>query len=828
MENLTYEADIIQSMFPEVKGSGTADSWLLQNIHRFKNTVVLFAGRPDFPTYDNLLRFHAYPSGEIEQIQLLQLSRHETRHYLNKVLKDSPRSLRHLRAQVDHIWEITRGNPVLISLIVEFAYQFAENIPIDAIEHYDAQILGEELSSLFFGQDQNERNPHFFLGLARKGVDANLLHYLQPGWDPIQCEETLSQVQVLSVVKVRQDRGNIFLHDVLYEWFDICFADDASLCDWYGRLKDYYLTKQVSLGLERDKWRENTVHLLYYSLKNNALAAFNEIYIVYSEQAIKAYELGLDILLRDELTRFFREPANQQQAESDGLTEDQVQQYGVIRWIKRLLTLAEYQLAKEIAEVMLMFAPNTLKVQGLKSAIKPRILPQPLMEKVQTVFFAAPDFFWGHLLTYYGETLVYIEPSLIGADILDQAIDLLRTAQDSSWLYYRVLGRAYNTLGYSYRAKGDYKASVEAYEKALNHFEMVGIPDEEADTLNNLAFVMALVGDISKANQHIEKAVRIRRELNQDYTLALSLNTRGLVHALIGNLEIAPQDCLLAREIFEELKASRGLGLVYNALGFIARQKGKDFIERQRFDRAVTSFRGAYEYLTQALDIFLREVEEPVRLWESYNEIGCVYREWGIALQAQNKRTQANEMFRESDTWLRKAWAECSMHPGTDMQFQAVDTADDIMILCYVWGESDQPETWWKHLLTVLPETFKQTLAGQFQSVLPNGNAYWFLIGKALMNREGWKLRHAYWRGESVAGQIAQISDNFALAAACLWYYWGDTSVLRQRYRSIALNLRQHDLPLSTVKVKVTLWAQKHNVDLHVFLNAIEDIYTAR
>jgi hypothetical protein len=83
---------------------------------------------------------------------------------------------------------------------------------------------------------------------------------------------------------------------------------------------------------------------------------------------------------------------------------------------------------------------------------------------------------------------------------LEQAIRTLNNTlaeEDRSleWLRQRSLGRAYNTIGYLLRTYGHYQDAAHYYQLALPYFQASGSEDEQADTLNNLAFLLATVGE---------------------------------------------------------------------------------------------------------------------------------------------------------------------------------------------------------------------------------------------------------------------------------------------------------------------------------------------
>ena len=84
----------------------------------------------------------------------------------------------------------------------------------------------------------------------------------------------------------------------------------------------------------------------------------------------------------------------------------------------------------------------------------------------------------------------------------------------------------------------------------FTNLEIQILIDEQADTLNNLAFILALLGAPKRAKTHIDQALELRQRLGQKYPLALSHNTRGLIYSLQGQYEMGRRECQLVTKYF--------------------------------------------------------------------------------------------------------------------------------------------------------------------------------------------------------------------------------------------------------------------------------------
>ncbi len=144
----------------------------------------------------------------------------------------------------------------------------------------------------------------FYLLYARKGLDADLLHYLLGDrWSISEVEDNLQRVRDFAFVKFRRDTRQCFLHDEVYDLFDRYFQDDPRTGQEYAPFARYY-RQRLAAALSSRERADMMVTLLYYELQTNTLAGYHRSFARWDEEAIKGYELGLDMRLRDEMLRF--------------------------------------------------------------------------------------------------------------------------------------------------------------------------------------------------------------------------------------------------------------------------------------------------------------------------------------------------------------------------------------------------------------------------------------------------------------------------------------------------------------------------------------------
>ncbi|MBK8988170.1 MAG: hypothetical protein IPM39_19245 [Chloroflexi bacterium] len=540
LETLQRESDLIQTLcqlnqaYP-VEGY----DWLVQHCGILPNTVILLAGRSQPHLSSHLGQINQQIPGGFEEIELAGLSRADSQMLLAKFLQQHPSPFAsQVQAHADHLWHVTKGLPVQLAILAEVLLHIESggglfaNLPRDP-ERWEKAIIQQ-----IFDYDNEATRPLFFLALARKGLTVDLLHYLEPEWSYEICEEWLQRLGGLSIIKTRQNHEAtaLFLHDVLYELFDAAEHSWPQLMQWQEHLVNYHRDHQAALRENRADWVAATVNLLYYELQYDAHTAFYESYLRWSESAIKGSEIGLDLQLRDELLRFLHSSVNKPMPNKPVLTESEIERDSGVRWIKRLLIQGQYQQAVQVAANILQFGPYAA------FAINPANVGKTnqLNEEAAIIFDIDNDFLWGHLLTYYGEALAYTGASEQETRaILVQAICLLQKCHEHiapAWLRQKVLGRAYNVLAYLEWIYGHYGAAVNAYRLALDCFASFDLSDEQADTLNNLAFLLAVLGDYSQAKNHADLGLKLRQQVGQIYPVALSHNTRGLIYAMQGIL----------------------------------------------------------------------------------------------------------------------------------------------------------------------------------------------------------------------------------------------------------------------------------------------------
>jgi tetratricopeptide (TPR) repeat protein len=811
LENISEEQDLVQRIFGlgEGKGAISVGQWLLGLCKEAENTVILLAGRPNEGLLSDLESINLTHVGRVESIQIGGLNQPDTLDLLKIYTRKAPRPLAELLMEnATMIWQAANGLPVHVALLVELVLQNPKILNNDG-KKYDPE-LGRKIVRAFFDSEDPKRRHFYFLALARKGLTPDLLHFLEKEWTEKECAKRLNAAEHSTLTKKRHGEKELFLHDVCYEVFDSFVPyDEEEKVYWFQRLKEYYLQALNE---------ENRVNLLYYDLRCDFLQAFYQTFIRYSEIAIKGGEFELDSQLRNEVLIYLRNDYRHM-THKDMAFEAVFIQDSLTRWIKRLISQTSYERAIDLAETFLSF-------EDLID--KPSVLDIPENDKVKIKAYldSAPPIIRASLLAYYGEALTYLtKKSEEEIQIFFQkAIDLLENpsfGQDAPpwWFRNRLLGRAYDRLGYLARANGHYQKAVKYYRSALSFYKEAEISDEFAFTQNNLAFVLALLGDTAGAKTAAEEALVKRLELGQRYPLALSYNTRGLISALDNPGSLSGQrDCELALSIFEEINTPRGIGLACNALGFILRKKGEGWILGQCSpEQAKQWYAKSEEYFKRAKDIF--KDGEKIRLWEAMNELGSLYRDWACLLDHSKDTEDARKRFLQSLEFQRQA---LTLAQKSNLRFQQIDTLDDMIEVYLDQGNFDEARKNIENCKALIPPEFN--LADAQREPHP-GEVYWFSLAKIQLREGILKIKMA--RSKTPYDNLGIVDGLNDLLTAFVYFlfYSEKPNFLKQKAREIVAMLKELELPGALIADAFSKVVGEHVFDLSVMRSVLQEEY---
>jgi tetratricopeptide (TPR) repeat protein len=700
-------------------------NWLLETfLPQIENVVVLLAGRPGPRNLKAALEEVA--GKHVIPIPLEGLSIDETNSYFEAVAEAARKSEDYSTAErIETLDDEIRESvywalcvydedgselgvrPILLSLVID--HLAISGRPSPALQQL-FQRLGAVPSAQMRRQIESDLVSGFMniarpanevirtLALLRKGADASLLARVadlrKPDgtWDEERAQNWLEKIRPLSFVKTRPHDQRVFLHDEMYDLFQRYVLDKPDYESHKQRIlqavADYYaehieaarknLARHVPdpgqafpevevLTRLRVELQNALTEDLHYALQAD-LAEGIDRYLLYAEGALVANDESLDMQLRAELlTTFARERAyamhelkwasdeaaetewNEQIQTIDRLEEEVIIPDMAVRWAKRLTQQGQYQAALDVVEC-------------LRRDVSHLISPASAVAKADLAAWE------GAIRAYQGNYAGAEEAVKKALQEIEEGSPLNRTWQRI------VLGRVYNNQGYVSRSLGQILRATEAYKDALPYWRDLGLGIDQANTLNNLAYALALQGGFREADLQAKDALGLRKKLGPQPPVVLSLSTLAEIEILAGGYQIAEEYADHARQLAESLDFERGKGLALLALAALHRfqadpQETENVEERQDF------LGDAFKVSESALEIFEELGEWEGRFRAFYERAIALREQCRLAREGgypQWTEDQLRQKASEAEEDFQEAAEEARQHGRLDLYLDAL------------------------------------------------------------------------------------------------------------------------------------------------------------
>ena len=831
LELIQYESDAVQRICQIQDMDTVIKNWILEQVKRFPNTATLFAGRPRPITQADFQQSFTEAGCLFTLVELKAFTKGDTHKYL-EAMSTRRRELGAILTpeMQERIFYITQGRPIYLTLLIDLLLHgqaLGQIIPRDPSQNVDHELVGKHLVEHLLNLPNPFDQMIYFLMHAQKGLDVGLLLYLAGDlWSEDQILENMAHMREFAFVKTRSDTAQLFLHDEVYGLCDLYFHNDPRFGHEYESIARYYRQRLKSAASSQER-EELTVTLIYYELQVDAHIGFLHWYTRWDEDAINSHEVSLDMRLRDEVLRFmerytghaspFYDPRIVQQVDHAVIDRD-----SAVRWVKRYVARGDFEKAQWVAENL---------YRSTEPVFNWNEVNDPLYKAA--------------LLSAWGEVLVHTSaPEEKARTLLEQAIQFLgddqRWSDDQRWLRARILGRTHNYLGYLYRIRGRYGPALDQYKRALPYFNAADIQDERANTLNNLAYLLALLGRVNSALLHIKQALEIRQGIGHKYQLALSHNTRGIIHTLHDHPEWGERECREALYIFEDLQEPRGIGLTCLGLGFALRRRGDQWkVDVYPLNEAAKDFQEAVQYFERAVNIFSTQVSEPVRLWEAYNELGSLYCDWGfLTWERRISNKVALEQYERSINYQREA---LKIAQERELQSQTLDSLDD---LAQVIGDRSflllrmrklkkarqsrvEAESLLDQIWRMVPMPFHLTPGQGFRQEAEAGEIYWRVLGKAHQWWGRWAFRDlqiGVVPDQKREKMFQEATRNLILAAAYFQRFWPASFALEQALGIFGDSQQMAGVSSDWTREQVRAVATEYRINLDIVEQAVSDM----
>ncbi|MCB0180417.1 MAG: ATP-binding protein [Anaerolineae bacterium] len=649
-------------------------SWLVNEFFaQMPTMVVLLAGRPSLDKRKQSMlltladTFDRHPDIKYRYVPLHGLNEAEALAYFEAVIHTAtqtgdPKDIEIAEAIQSLPESFRRGafhslrdedvppriRPILLAIVIDHlctAGQPLEQLTQSTVEQAQALTrqqrdkLKKELGLALINTLRNNAQPAdrvlITLSALRLGADAALLGKIidDDGENQAAIEAAIIEVQKLSFVKTLSG-GRIVLHDEMYDLLQPYQAETGP----FDRQRDRILTAmenhyRTQIKKIREKIYELTMSLtaktaeeideligeeiittkgqfqtavledLHYRLRRDAQAGFQAFYR-YGDEAVTEGDVSFGMQLQAEVYSFLseRDPEGQKE-EIDGLRRADVDADAAIRQLKWFWIEDQKQTAVALAQTLRTVGKDIITAGG-------------------QLALAELNSWRGYYLEGYEARYTYAK------QLLERAIQPLETISKHSIRSAAILARAYNNLGYICRIQGLTHEAIQSYRQALRYWRAAHFRLGQADTLNNLSYALALIGDFEAANRHGIDALALRSEYGPRIPVGLSFSTLAQIDINRDYLDRALRRAQQAHALFSTLNYARGTGLALIGLAETKRRLSRTMTNRQR-GQSAQLLAEANDHAKGAARIF-EDLMEPDHRVKALIELGCADRDWAL------------------------------------------------------------------------------------------------------------------------------------------------------------------------------------------------------
>lgn len=511
--------------------------------------------------------------------------------------------------------------PIFLALVIDYLTVTGRPFPVGrslvevkSLSEEDRERLQEELLKGVEEEIRNALHPTEeivrVLSWLHRGADENLLGQIT-GIGEETLKEACERVRRLSFVKIRPADQRLFLHDEMYALLRslhgvIPERAFKPVREYYGALIDQikksiwslyeaqpYLSPSEQVALETTRLREAITEDLHYKLHRSFDKGFDQ-YFIYAEEALAMGDETLDVELRAELVEFLREQNASPPAD--------VRADAAVRWVKRQISAGNLNEALSL-------------IQKIREEARHLVEPGGLLTQAELDIAEATVYL-------YQGNLDKAEQRLSEAQ---QNLERFQVSPETPVRFNAVMGRLYNHWGYLRRVQGQFGAAEEKYRKALPYWRAASMEAEQANTLTNLAFVLALRGRFDAARRQAQDALKLRGQLGMTGAVAFTLNTLAQIEIYAGQYRDAEDWARRALAVAQGAGFRRGEGLAHLSLASIYRYMSEPPCpaanRREWLEKSL-------EHSSRAREIFSKEISEPERLGTAYYEDAIAHQEF--------------------------------------------------------------------------------------------------------------------------------------------------------------------------------------------------------
>ena len=672
VEYLFYESHIL---IPDKKYSSTfttLSQWLITSFFpEIKNVVFLLAGRPGSKEQIETLTsisgktsetIHIEGLSEQETIEYhqslcdkIEQSEVENNPYLKSIKSLTEENIRKIFWALSEKGEVTneyKVRPIALSIAIPFQYLLAKSqiynkdiSDLKKLTDADRQKNVETLIHDFGQYLRTASDEHFYLVVElanfQKGANPKLLAY------DFTLEETEKLVAHLkseefpiTFIKRRVEDDRLFLHDEIYDGLQEHFLDNQSARkkervfthisryykDIIDEIKQELAVKYSGFPEERpdsekvenirQKYRDAVVERVHYSLRNDLDLGYVD-YRLNLYETILSNDMILAIQLQTELISTLLKEKNYAEkvgntdrvAKIDHLIQVDYPQNAKIWWIKWFIIHRNSTNAFQLIEAI----ETSEEFENIK---------QNVLEYAHLQSWKATAFTYrqnkGDLKKAY---------ALLGRELFTSLEKYQPKNEAETNLRNSILAQAYHNRGYLDRVRGNFISAKKYYTLAKPYWRVLIMEESQANTLNNLAFVLARLGNFGNARRHIKEAKNLRLRLGQPLSIALSEATFTGIEIYSTKYQEAFKHAERALKMAMELHSDRIEGLVHLHYAALRRfsaepQQTSSLTKREK------SLNESLLHSKRALEIFPEYSDETEHHIQGLLELGTTLREF--------------------------------------------------------------------------------------------------------------------------------------------------------------------------------------------------------
>lgn len=604
-------------------------AWMQTTLPRLQHTLVLLSGRPvDNNRIITTLQASGILVEDVQQLDFLT-DRAVIKTYVETYTPDQTLTA----DEIDRIERITEGRPLLLTCYAETRRSevaIPPGLPVfgrlDSRPEFEDWLIETILNPLCRPTPLNLAQTTlayalYFLVYARRGLRrgalVDLFAQLKLNYD----RRVLDHLDEVALVKCIDDK--LFLHDEIFVMIDQSGKPDE--CGLREPTLDYLcrISSEQVQRVERSALLGAMADNMYYELSRDFVQGYRT-YVIYADLLLEDRSINDVLVLSDAFwsTLNYHVSRGQERVypyrnalEQSTLTETQILEDEQVKQVQLLLAQHRNQAAFEKAEQLHQshVQAGTLPPDTHDPAAWPWRTPQH-----DPYLFVSLNLWRAYALHLAQQSIGSSQAEHIFSRIITFLEQLDDHTVDDEFLHLRrpyFLSQAYLRRGYIYRQQQHYTQAQADYERARmaarSYQERRMLPADQlshksnlAHITNNLAYVLALTGNLKRALTFSNEVIREYLPVASTYQRALYWNTNALIRMRRGEFVEAEVPLHHAEQAAQESESQRARALVLQARGLLksaimnARQEVDEQIQ-QYFEQAVQLVEGEPDTLRE-------------------------------------------------------------------------------------------------------------------------------------------------------------------------------------------------------------------------------------